>query len=612
VKRDELRFESVDGGQYDSVPIAQVPTNGHARMLNFIPRNKRAELRSGTVQFSRLKTLVDFEPNAALPVRELAHATGELATWAAVTASTKGQFALLHQSGAWEPAVIPDDLGASFVEDEMPWLLRTRVRRVYASRRGSGRIKRIEADGWTDAGRPAPILPLTLTPIYDVAPGPDNPNLPDGTYLVSYTYVDSETGFEGNGSPEATVVVDQAGVGFPILSIQVSSFVPAPSWVRWDKYGIYMSRIDGAVLFRVANVASDTTAYNITSQEDASGEQLATDNDLPPETQWFDFWNERTWWITEDGKSFGFSPIGRYESFSAANAFEFDKNDGDKIQVIYSWGKYMVVAKRRKMMLFTGYDRQTWDKDTWTDVAGCVAPFSMRDCEGTLVWLSESGFMSATPDARPKNISNLQVKAALAFMDQDRRDLAYAEIVPSLTLYVCAFPLMDGSWQAVALNYQTGAWSEMAWTEDVRSIHFGYEDSERTRVFATARDFGEVLWLFEGTTDLDGDIRGLLRSGAPRIGEAGERSTLREVSVVSSPTRYPVTLRVFGDNRDTVLETGEYDLEGDFGWKQMGLIGRYELQSQLQVQLEYSGRDPFFVSEISWGVLTSKAMRTRH
>jgi len=601
LRRDEVMAASVHGGQYDSVSPEHVPANGWQRAVNWFSFNRRMNVRPGSVQFSVGDPPSGFRPSAVLPTRGLQGASGGLEDWALLVGGEDQGFALVRSTGEWD-GLIPQDIGGALPSSDLPWIFIQDRNVVYALREGSGRMKVITADGWTEAGRPAPSLVLTLD-----SASASGGFLVDGTYQVSYAYYDSQTGHVGNASPPLSVTLSGGGSS---QKFTVTDFVAPSSDVRATHYQVFMSRVGGVVQFAQALIAVGTTTHEILA--DATGAQLETNNERPPASAtWMAHWNERMWWVTDD-HTVSYSPIDREESYSAAQALTFRQNDGDRINIVFPWGKKQVVAKNRSMMILTGYDRSTWESDEWTHRVGCVAPFTMRNCEGLLVFLSEDGFMTATPDSLPVLVSNDTVRRVLSRVDLERRSLSYADTVNRLGIYFCALPTSDGGWTGVSFNWKDGAWTELSFPTKPRAIRQGFDLDGATIVLAAMDGNNQVYRLFEGHTDSGARIRATLVSRAQRPEAAGPGDLLgiNAVGMLCAETRYPVTFTVYGDGKlDDPIVSVSARLQGEPGWKWVRCSTTGDQRSLVQVGIEYDGKDEFWIEQMATDVLSIRGRR---
>jgi len=599
VKIATVKFERVDGGQFDSLEPSRIPKNGWARAFNFLPYASRMNRRAGSAPFSKSTPTIGGVANAVsvcIPVKDIIGAASGYDDWALLAITEKFDVALIKPSGVWG-AKLTQLPGGSVVADAMPPFLRQRNGIVYAVRRNSGGMKRIEGNEWTNAGRPAP---GTGAAAAWAASG----SLSANARRIAYTYYDSVTTYEGN-AVEITVT------GTPTTSwkIAVTGLQPASADVKWTHYRVYMTQADGAIFYPVALVAKASTAVDLTA-DSTSAETLSARNGLPSTSAiGFEIWNERGWLLTP--KDLFYSPIAKVESYSPAQNLPFNPDDNDEMVVAYGWGDTLVVARRRSIVMLEGVDRTSWNQKLWTESAGCVAPHSMRDCEGQLVWLSEDGFCTATAGSAPTLASSVTVKAALKNMDLSRRDLVVAETLPDLGLYVASFPRKDGSWGGVAYNWKSnsGAWSEFEFPARPRWIYTGFDSSGAVRVFAVMSSGSQAHVVFEGLTDDGSPIDAELISGAPETG-GPKLSGVKSVALLCGSTRYPVTVSQYREgNTTTPACSRTTSLRGDPGWKRVPLGGLAFLGTQLQVGIRYQGTDDFWVSDLAWDVGVSEYER---
>jgi hypothetical protein len=595
-----VKFERVDGGQFDSLEPSRIPKNGWARSFNFLPYHSRMNRRPGSAAFSKTTPTLGGVANAVsvcVPVKDLVGAAAGYDDWALLALTEKFDAALIKPSGVWGTKLtqLP---GGSVQADAMPPFVRQRNGIVYAVRRNAGGMKRIEGNEWTNAGRPTPGAGAA-------AAWAASGSLSANARRVAYTYYDSQTTYEGNG-------IEIAVTGTPTINykIAVTSLQPASADVKWTHYRVYMTQADGGIFYPVALVAKASNAVDLTA-DSSSAETLSSKNGLPDSGAiGCEIWNERGWLITP--KDLFYSPIAKVESYSPAQNLPFNPDDNDEMVVVYGWGDSLVVGRRRSLVLLEGVDRTSWNQRLWTESAGCVAPHSMRDCEGELVWLSEDGFCTATAGTAPTLASSVTVKAALAQMDPARRDLVVAETLPDLSLYVASFPRLDGSWGGVAYNWKSKAWAEFEFPARPRWLHTGFDTTGAVRVFAVMSTSSQPHVVFEGRNDDGSAIESELISGAPDTG-GPKLSGIKSVALLCASTRSPVTVSVYREgNTATAACSRTTSLRGDAGWKRVPVGGLQKLGSQLQVGIHYQGDDDFWVADMAWEVGVTERERARY
>jgi hypothetical protein len=591
-----VKFETLTKGQFDSVNPIDVPNGGWAEASNFLPFNRRMNRRGGTRKF----TLDDRDAAATtdvvsvIPVSGLAQAPSGLEDWALCTITRAGEVEFASPTGTWE-GIVPSGSAATVGSDEMPWRMIVRNSRVYAVRRDGGRMRRIEGGVWRDAGRPAPGTKPTL------AVAGSGSALTGGTYQVAYGYLDSETGYYGNPSPTEEIVVA------PGEYINVTNLVGKSTAFFATQIVIYMSAPDGQVLLenppsQVACPDAPTTTSTQIGFESTGA--VAPTRNLQPAAgvTWVEEWGERFWWA--NGSLLHYSPVGEFESYSDIQAFEFEKGSGSDISVIYAWGNKLVVGKRRKMFLMAGFDRSSWEKKPWSTKIGCVAPHSMRNCEGQLIFKCEDGFAMSGEGEEPRVISTDSVATALEGLDRTREDLTYAEVWPEQSIYLALFPKQGEEWGGVVYNWRQKAWAVVDFPFEPRSLRLGYDSDGNTRLFAVMNSSPQVYSIFEGDTDDGAAIKASLTSGAPQLSEEGFLAAIHHIRTLAAKTRWPITVTIYGDgNLDTPIAQTTVTTEDSEGWNIINVDNLGDPRTQIQVMIEYEGRDPFWIAEWAWRIM---------
>jgi hypothetical protein len=622
-------FDRLTKGQYDSVQPVDVPSGAWARAVNFLPYNRRLNRRGGSDKFSldsRDATMTT-PVVSVIPVSGLANPATSLEEWALCTITRAGEVEFVNPSGSWM-GILATGSAALVPEDEMPWRMIVRNSRVYAVRRLGGRMRRIEGGVWRDAGRPPPISAPTL------AVSGSGSNLTAGDYKVAYGYYDTATGYYGNPGPSDTITV-AAG-----QQIDVTNLVGKSTAYFADKIVVWVSQPDGETLFEQQQVsAPDAPATTTATITDPPAGDVAPTRNLQPSANatWVEEWGERFWWAV--ASKMHYSPVGEFESYSEAQALEFEKGSGSDISVIYSWGDKLVVAKRRKIFKLVGFDRTSWETKPWSTKIGCTAPHSMRNCEGRLIFKSEDGFAISEEGEEPQIISSDTVGEELKTLDHAREDLTYAEVWPEQSIYMAVFPKKreatpitrevdrrqsnpgrrraqppdiqpesTNAWGGIVYNWKQKAWATVQFPAEPRSLRLGYDLNGNTRLFAVMNDHPQVYTIFEGNTDDGAPIICGLMSGAPRLTEEpGQLASIHSLRILTSGTRWPLTFKIFGDdNRVDAIGEVTTNIEDDTGWKRISIDNMEDPRTQLQVYMEYEGRDPFWIAEWAWDTMPTK------
>lgn len=586
------RFQAVDGGQFDGFRPSEVPKNGWRRVLNMLSYNGRLNLREGYRTFSQGTPTIS-GITSLTPVTGLLELDPSYNDYAVLVGGELGTFALLNKNGVWDTP-IPKVYAGAVPTDDMPWIFRQYKGIVYGARRNFGAgLVRIIASGWTKAGRPAPTTPLTTT---FAVPG-------SNAWRFAYTYLDTLTGNESNPSPALAITSGAAG------TIDLNAWSPADVDIVWDKYRLYATKANGGILFPIADLSAATTTYNFIIANAISGTlaygstALSTRNGVPDaSTIAFDIWNERGW--ISEGEKVKYSAPGLIEGYSEIQNLPFNPNDNDSITTLYGWGDYFVIAKNRSAVLLSGYDRTSFEQKLWTGAPGCRAPHSMKDCEGKLVWLSESGFYSGSPHENPVNISSTTVVEALRTADPEALDKAVATVVPDRQLYIFLFPRVGGAWGGLAYNWRRNAWTEFDYAADPLFLTHGFDHNRLPRTFACSTGADNVLALFEGNDDDGVQIPYDLLSGAPETGGVN-LAGLGTVSLLCTGTLYPVTFRAYRNGDGVIIRERTVRLEGAEGWKTIQLSTKRKLGTQLQVEILGAMRGPWSFSDMEWEVLVT-------
>lgn len=585
------------------------------------------------------------DPSACLPVTKLRGATGLYENYALVVMDKTGGVRLVNKEGGTFTAKLTDLAEPSIKSDDMPWTMRQYNGIVYAVRRESTRMRRIEGSRMLDAGRPAGEAMITNGGA--ITASGTGGSLVGGTYMLSYGLYDSVSGYPGNEGPATAVVVPAGTTGSITLTPAALGLVPSDDSAN-THYRVYMSRVGGQTRYLVSTQPLGFVNNIIIGAEPTSSEIAPTRQAQPDaDATCFEVWGERGW--ISNGTYLKYSDFRKLEGYSNLQNLDFNPNDNDDITTLKAWGDYLVIAKRRAAVLLTGLDRQSFDQKLWTDRVGCVAPHTMQDCEGLLVWLSENGFVSARAGETPKNISDAKVRRALAYMSPEARETAVACVLPGINLYVVTFRAVVGgvnrTWMLV-YNWEENAWGEVSWPFSPTYLLTGFGADYRTVIFGLDESLYKVWRMFDGSTDSGEEIEAEWLTRSPDVTDSpSQLAGFSRVHLLTSATRWPITLRGYEasrmenmpvpsssnltgnnptvwlpasglfleddeeSNAGPLLRKREVQLRGDVGWKDIAFNTTHKMRSQLQLRVTYKGKDPFWISDMAWELVLKGATR---
>jgi hypothetical protein len=413
------------------------------------------------------------------------------------------------------------------------------------------------------------------------------------------------TGQDGNASPEETITLSG---GTTTQKFTLGSFTAPASTVKCSHFRVYMSQLGGSVLYFLQDVALATSSIAVTAPP-SSVETLSTRNAEPySDATWFEIWKDRGW--LTNGTWVRYTDFNKPECYSAIQDVTFAPYDGDKVTTIYGWGDVNVIAKNRAMVLLTGIDRSSFEQRMWTDMVGCVAPHTMRDCEGVLIWRGEDGIYKAEgPGASPKNVSNQTVKAFLARTKLSSRDTSAAEVIPSLGLYILTCEMADGSFGGLAYNWNANAWSELSFPQGITLPLSAFDSTGATRTLACVQANASVYSVFEGKDDDGASVEAIATTRA-LADEAGGFLGVEGVRLLMSETRFPIEIGVFNDGIRTAYVSNRVARPiGDKGWQEFAINSRRNTAAEVQVDLIYTGRDEVWISDMAVDLLAHAATR---
>lgn len=219
-------------------------------------------------------------------------------------------------------------------------------------------------------------------------------SLLEGRSRVWVTLYDPRSDLEGNPSPE--LLVDPSGEDISNPSgdarLLLSEIPTIPG--HWRR--IYMSLIDGATGFRVAEIPDDTSSsYSIlrTQEEIARGQVLRYDQGAPPRCHYLTVHDGRMIYGRIAGQEDGgrFSMVARPHAVPAVNIFVLNTGDNDALTGVWSFKGQLLGFKRNAVVAVQILDGLNNAQATVASGVGCVSHQSIASLDNWLYWIDERG-----------------------------------------------------------------------------------------------------------------------------------------------------------------------------------------------------------------------------
>ena len=208
----------------------------------------------------------------------------------------------------------------------------------------------------------------------------------------------------------------------------------------------------------------------------------------------------------------------------------------------------------------------------------------------------------------PRVISTDTVDKELKQLDTTREDLTFAEVWPAQSIYMAVFPKQGSAWGGIVYNWREKSWGVIEFPAEPRSLRLGYDSDGKTRLFAVMNSATQVYTILEGDTDDGSTIASSLLSGAPQLtDEPGFLASIHHVLALTSATRWPITLSIYADgDLSAPIATTTVTSENDESWKRFAIDNIGDPRLQLQLKIEYEGKDPFWIAEMAWTVMPTR------
>ncbi len=271
-------------------------------------------------------------------------------------------------------------------------------------------------------------------------------SLATGTYKYKFTYENNDLGIESDPSPAATIAV--TGVNRRVVVGNGTNWPQYPSAFNWqystDTVNVYRTRINGTSSYFFADDVTRGTTGNFGTFTDTLPDAslttaVAAPSDhtaMPDDIKYFIEFNGRLygWGSKGNPEKLYFSTLGSPDYFPA---YEFGIDDpsdatlggyvvlsepGDPIvAAIVEGGTYGSSGKAgSNLLVFTNTRAYRWYGIDWNDFAraealgiGCIAPKSLVNHGGMIIWLSHQGIVALPSGANAVQNIGLPIRASI-------------------------------------------------------------------------------------------------------------------------------------------------------------------------------------------------------
>jgi hypothetical protein len=178
--------------------------------------------------------------------------------------------------------------------------------------------------------------------------------------------------------------------------VTLSSIPTATAGLGVDQRKLYRTTLDGATFYWLATINDNVTTTFVDNIPDtALGALMEEDHDpLPSGCKFACWWDNRLWVADHDDNILYYSDIDVPEQFDIGSRYirmrESEAND--EITQIVPFKDNLYVFKKNAIYAIQAYANGEYGQFLCNKDFGCVAPWSMADCNNLLMFLSNRGF----------------------------------------------------------------------------------------------------------------------------------------------------------------------------------------------------------------------------
>lgn len=435
-------YHDIGGGLNIGTSAAQIQSREFAQLINWYPHATSLRRRGGT----RLMTT--------------SNAWDSLITSIAAMRTPAGNWLLIvggvNKFGRFDPAagnVVDIFEGDTTIgSSTAPWVFFNYKGYLYALRKNSGRMVRIDGQSALNAGITEP----SAGPV--ISQGGAG-SLPAGDYASVVTFGNQDTFMESNPSPSSNVLTLAANKEINYTSIPVSD----NGFVNMRRIWRTLENQALSEVYFLAGRIDDN--FTTTFTEDLTviqlGGSVSFNNGLPPEDLKVGvIWNERL--FATDGKDLFYSEFLLPECFGEESILPVFPDDLHEIVALHPYGDRLIIGKTNKIHFLIGNTRSSFAVHTLDDTHGVKSHHSMQSAEGALFWYGSGKAVYRSDGVTSRDISTPKVAPILEKIPDVEEENIVGAIYARRNWYVLSVPQEgEGSGNRVVLvyNYKYDTWT---------------------------------------------------------------------------------------------------------------------------------------------------------
>jgi hypothetical protein len=592
-----LKYEvlNMGGGHVDGLPAEHIEDTEAAALFNWLPFGSKVRRRDGT---RRVSTYPFTERVTSIFPLKIS-----LGAWLLLAGVQTG----IAKFVAGSLVKLPIIDGRTYPSNIFPWHMRQYRNEVFATRRGTGSLKRVTSDLMHDAGIAAP----TVAPV--LADGGAGGLIEAGDYIGVYTYYNSTNGAESNPSPPsapATIIA---------LHKRDWSSVTSSTNGQVDSRRLYVTLANQTGEYFFAGTIPNNAAGTFTDNTPLAGlgRQVSFDNNLPPSNlELVELFRERL--FVSDGRDVFFSNIiggqSNVQGFGVFNVIPVTPDDGHRISVLHAHGQQLIVGKTNAIFFITAAGG-AFALDVLSDNHGCIAPLSMKTAERLLFWYSGEN-VYRSDGINVVSISTVKIRKILDAIPESMKEKVVGAVYPRLSLYVLS--MSNGTERngvMCAYNYKTDVWAPMdlqavsnvispeldvcatcptppVVTPSPTAFAFlgDYHDQTNEQIIFSSLYDGHIYQFMSGDRDVGVNISARYLGKKLGLDQGALLKGIRRLTLLCPSVVGSVTVSVYNDGSPTAAASRTVSLSQPREWKRVSLSTMGRLAASVQIGIEYAGR----------------------
>jgi hypothetical protein len=316
----------------------------------------------------------------------------------------------------------------------------------------------------------------------------------------------------------------------------------------------------GATYYRVAKIDNVSTTYTDNQTDDvvAVGDPLLLDADVPPVGKFSCYWDERMWIANDTENIIYYSAANRPEAFftSAVGGRVISMRGGmswDRITGMIPFKSHLFVFKQDQIFIVRKRNDGLYGRYQIVSDYGCIAPWSLIEVGGLLMFLSHRGWEVFNGCASYSVQFSAPLTKTLATIDKTKLD--YISAVHHRDRYEVWLSIPDrstGSAKTLVCNYMGPVFYTFSFAKIPSVLCEARDSTGIKKTYFGSRD-GIVYTADTGTQD-----------GTTNISCSGRFSWLRFPIVfrarkldaeIEAPTGITLSLSIYTNQQKTAVTT---------------------------------------------------------